>query len=1208
LKKIQIRIFIFIFAIFAMFTLGLFLLRSYELSKLNSSTRETEKERSRLLDKMIKLQSKGLESLVYDYSFWDEMLKFIKTRDKVWPAINIDSALPTYNCQFFWLYDKNFNLVYRVNSIEPRRKFTFPLEMSVFKKLLIGQDWFHHIFVKTELGLLEIRVAPVQPGSDFKRESQPGGYLIAGRLWNKDLISELSQLMSGKVNLDWELKDKITTIVNDDNSFIVNIKTINDYNGKALVRIICKTDSEILRNMNNNSNILLAMSVFYGILIIAAIFYFLVSVIGRPLALISKSLREEKPELIEKLESQKDEFGILASLIVKFFGQKTELVEEIKAHAFTEQELRKLSRAVIQSPVSVIITDTMGNIEYVNPKFIETTGYSYDEVLGKNPRIFKSGLTLAAEYKNLWKTLLTGNDWKGEFCNKKKNGEFFWEVVSISPIRSFNGQITNFIAVKEDITERKNFEDALALSELKFRKIFENVQDVFFQMDQYGKILEISPSIERYTTFSRGDLIGSNISEIFFESSTLQKLIDAIQIESEVSDFEIRLKDFNDRVVVTSINVHQFEYSPDMPKGFEGSLRDITQRKESENKLCESEEKYQSVVDNLKEVIFQTNVEGKWLFLNPAWEEVTGFSLKESIGDNFLNYVYPDDRQLNYERFIPLIERKKEYCRHEIRYNTKDGGFKWIEVFARLTLDKDNNNIGTSGTLNDITERRKAEEEIKSAKEAAENADKAKSVFLANMSHEIRTPINAILGFSELLKDRTNDLKSNEYLSGIVTSGRNLLTLINDILDLSKIEAGRIDISPEPMSLHTLVGELEQIYCVMLRDKKGVEFVTDIDPALPKRLILDEVRLRQILLNLIGNAVKFTDSGTIGLTLKVNIKENQTLCDLSVSVHDSGIGIPEEQHTRIFEAFTQQEGQSTRKYGGTGLGLTITKRLVEMMNGSITVHSEVGKGSAFSFFIPDIVITNDDSDDIDKAETEDLTDFIFDGSRIILVEEVISNGKIIKEYLESKNFVIIEAVTGQQIIELSKLFKPHLILMDIQVPLAEWFQSVQQLKKEKEFHDLPVIALIAHSYNNENLQLTNLFDGYIQKPIDKLDLVKYLSYYLKRKIKNNIPPKTSVAEQSVNSINEIIYQIKDENATYLNSELMQEYTKVNEGMMIDEIMEFAKKMTAFAETNKIELLKDFGENLHQAADSFKVTKITSMLANFPLLIAKLTGS
>jgi signal transduction histidine kinase len=320
------------------------------------------------------------------------------------------------------------------------------------------------------------------------------------------------------------------------------------------------------------------------------------------------------------------------------------------------------------------------------------------------------------------------------------------------------------------------------------------------------------------------------------------------------------------------------------------------------------------------------------------------------------------------------LSEGKNVINFDNRYLCKDGSYRWLSWTS--SLDKKQNTI--YGVARDIEARKQMEDALKLAKIQAESANRAKSEFLANMSHEIRTPMNAVMGFSEILSSRITDKEQKSYLQGIQTAGNTLLDLINDILDLSQIEAGRLDIQYKVVNPYDIFNELKTIFAINIAEKK-LEFLIDIDKDLLPALILDKIRLRQVLLNIIGNAIKFTENGYIKLSAQTCYKADShnkvNKVDFIIAVADTGIGISEDQLEMIFESFRQHDGQNTRKYGGTGLGLAICKRLVEMMNGRISVKSKVGVGSVFEIALRDVELpitksteTQDDPFDLNNSK------------------------------------------------------------------------------------------------------------------------------------------------------------------------------------------------------------------------------------------------
>jgi signal transduction histidine kinase/CheY-like chemotaxis protein len=387
---------------------------------------------------------------------------------------------------------------------------------------------------------------------------------------------------------------------------------------------------------------------------------------------------------------------------------------------------------------------------------------------------------------------------------------------------------------------------------------------------------------------------------------------------------------------------------------------------------------------------------------------------------------------------------------------------------------------------------------IRSQKERLEELDRLKSDFLSTVSHELRTPMNAVLGFTGLLSSLITDPKQKEYLEAIRMGGQNLLNLINDILDLSKAEAGKMQIQLNPTDLRGLIEEIPTIFSLKL-SQKHLTITTEIDPKLPSTILLDEVRMRQILFNLVGNAIKFTDKGYIKIIVKhEKVEKVGSEIDLYIAVEDSGIGIPKEEQNLIFEAFHQQKGQDQYKYGGSGLGLAITKKLVEAMKGNLSVKSNPNSQNGTLF---EIQFTRVEVSTIETVRRDEEFDFAcsmeFKPAKILIVDDVESNRNLIFGTFADSDIEILSAHNGQSALLMAREHQPDVILMDLKMPIMDGYEATRLLKKDESLKDIPVIALSAAiSKSDKELREKHQFDGYLPKPISKGQLFKELSNFL----------------------------------------------------------------------------------------------------------------
>ncbi|MBF0224987.1 MAG: response regulator [Desulfobacterales bacterium] len=471
----------------------------------------------------------------------------------------------------------------------------------------------------------------------------------------------------------------------------------------------------------------------------------------------------------------------------------------------------------------------------------------------------------------------------------------------------------------------------------------------------------------------------------------------------------------------------------------------------------------------------------------------------------------------------------------------------------------------------------------------------AKSEFLANMSHEIRTPMNAILGFADLLKGHILEPKYKKYLNGILSGGKTLLSLINDILDLSKIESGKMELCPEPSDIHSIINDFQNMFCV-IKKEKNLTFNIKITNQVPKFVVIDETRLKQILFNLIGNSFKFTEQGIITLKVDGQQKQDQKKeIDLFFEVIDTGIGIPKKQQQIIFEAFKQQNGQSTRKYGGTGLGLTITKKLIEIMNGAITVESETQKGSIFKFFLPDIKIVEEIVEI--KERSDEWSQVIFENPVILLFEDVESNQDIVRGYLEDHNVTLVIACNGKEGIELAFSIKPDLILMDLMMPIMDGYEAIRFIKNNKDISNIPIIALTASSVSRNEDRLKSQWDDYLRKPVNQKQLINTLSKFLPHQTKKQIYKVIELAPLEFDKLSK-------SDMDSLKAKFIPLWKTVAQLMCNDDILNFANQLIDYSKNIRHNYLESYAMDLYNSAKSYDIDNMTEQFNDFPNIIQK----
>ena len=674
---------------------------------------------------------------------------------------------------------------------------------------------------------------------------------------------------------------------------------------------------------------------------------------------------------------------------------------------------------------------------------------------------------------------------RGEIFGRRKDGTEFPAEASISKL-NINGELL-FTTFLRDITAKKEAEKALRESEATKQAIIEAIPDLLIRMRSNGDYLDFITSNEFNIFQPERDRHGVNIYDILpqhLAELRMQYTEKALQSGTlQIYEHEIFVKD--------KLRYEEVRIMPLLPDEVLIIVRDITDRKQAEVALNQQKEMFQTIVTHIPVMITMFNSQGKIEFINPELETTLGWSAETWKQQDILQKFYPDP--LEYQAVLEHMMLANGKWK-DVKTLTATG--KQLEIsWANVPLS----NGYFLGIGQDISDRKRIEIELRQAMETAEAANIAKSIFLANMSHELRTPLNVILGFTQVMeRDPSLTLNQREDLETIRRSGDHLLQLINDVLDLSKIESGHYTLEETAFDLIALLHSLRNMLSERASSKK-LKLLFNISPEVPQFIIADAQKLRQILLNLLGNAIKFTNQGSV--TLQVTTETSLPLSPsipvrLHFQVKDTGVGIAAEEIEMIFDAFVQAQA-GKKSTNGTGLGLTISRKLLQLMGGEISVQSTPGEGSRFTFSLP-VNLSNGvnlESEQNDRQIIGLLPDQ--PQQRILVVDDQRENRLLLVKLLTQLGFQVREATNGQEAVQIWQDWQPDLIWMDIRMPILDGYEATKQIRAMEAEPTSIIIALTAQaSHSDRTLALAAGCNDYISKPFREETLFLKMKEYL----------------------------------------------------------------------------------------------------------------
>lgn len=804
-----------------------------------------------------------------------------------------------------------------------------------------------------------------------------------------------------------------------------------------------------------------------------------------------KQARESAEAILEKKSSE------LYEANEKLRKLNESLEQEVETRTKAQQETEARYQQMVESAVDILFrTDNNGLFTYVNPIGIEKFGYTREEIIGM-PFIKLVHHKYQQEVLDFYRRVIVDKRERSymEFQAVTKSGRIIWIGQNVQVFFSSDGQIEGLVAVARDRTLRKKIEENLATTQLRLSTLITNLQAGILVENEKRQIALVNQTFCDLFDISAppGTLIGTDCSQSTEQTKDLFK--NPVEFVSRIKELlRNRTRSVNEHLEMVDGRHLERDYVPifshETYLGHLWRYNDITERYETQELIRRSEEKYRGIMENMELGLLEVDNEETIVKVYDYFCKMVGYTAEELIGQKANQIFLPP----NYKELMALHQSRRKYgesSTYEMPILKKNGAVIWVLISGGPIYNHLGEIIGSIGIHYDITHRKLLEDELAEAKITAEDAQLAEKEFLANMSHEIRTPLNAIIGMSSLLYDTNPSPEQKEYIDILKTSANFLLSLISDLLDMAKIEAGRFETKVYPFDLKGTLRTLQRTFQLKL-EGRPVDAEAMIDEAIPPLVIGDEILLNQILMNLLGNADKFTRKGTIGVRAKV-VRKQDTKITIEFQVYDSGIGISEENLGLIFQKFKQVHDPQKQKHKGTGLGLAIVKELISLQNSEISVRSKEGEGTTFIFTL-DYILSKEPilPPNVDAEQPiQTLSDNkSLARRRVLVVEDNLMNQKYISTLLKKWSIDFEMAANGQIAVNKANEKAYEIILMDLQMPVMDGVEATIHIRNTNNPNqNTPIVALTASAMVDQKEKAMKAgMNDFLTKPFTPIQL------------------------------------------------------------------------------------------------------------------------